>query len=125
MDLHILPNKSSIMAAIALMTPPARDAAQLLAYRITNDNSLLTDRQRLQGEWLQACSISFARSGGNPVRDKADFESFLANHGGGILNVAFSIIHVSAKDAKRRKWVGWLGKAAAVGAGAAIAAFFG
>lgn len=125
MDLLILPNKSSIMAAIALMTPPAREAAQLLAHRITSDKSLLTNMPRLESEWLQACAISLARAGINPSQDIAQFDNFITNHGSGVLNVAISIIHVGDQDMKRRKWLGWFGKAAAVGAGAAIAAFFG
>lgn len=125
MDLRILPNRSAIMAAIALMTPPAREAAELLAHRFAHDPTLMTDRTRLEAEWLQACAISYARGGSNPAADRAAFQNFLDNHGSGVLNVAFSIVHVTARDSKRQKWLGWLGKAAAVGAGAAIAAFFG
>lgn len=125
MELRILPNRSAILAAIALMPVPAREAAELLAHRIGQSPALLTDRERLEAEWLQACAISFARSGTNPTADKAAFQAFMDNHGTGVLNVAFSIIHVTARDSKRQKWLGWLGKAAAVGAGAAIVAFFG
>jgi hypothetical protein len=112
------------MAAIALMPVPAREAAELLAHRFSQDPTVMADRPRLEAEWLQACAISFARSGTNPAVDKAAFQSFLDHHGAGILNVAFSIVHVTARDSKRKKWLGWLGKAAALGVGAAIAAFF-
>lgn len=125
MNLHLLTDKASISAAVALMTPAAREAAQLLAHRIENDRTLLTDGERLQAECLQACVISFARTGNASGPDDPQIRNFVANHGTGVLNVAVSIIHVADQEAKKAKWMGWLGKAAAVGAGAAIAAFFG
>jgi hypothetical protein len=125
MNLHLLTDKASISAAVALMTPAAREAARLLAHRIENDRTLLTDRDRLQTEWLQACVISLARAGGASSPDDPELRNFVSNHGMGVLNVAVSIIHLSDQEAKKRKWMGWLGKAAAVGVGAAIAAFFG
>jgi hypothetical protein len=124
-ELRILPNKASIMAAIALMPPMAREAAELLAHRLTQDRSLVTDHAKLESEWMQACAISFARAGSNPVKDQAAFQNFLDNHGHGVLNVAFSIVHVTARDSSRKRWYGWLTKAAAAGAGAAVAVFFG
>jgi hypothetical protein len=125
MYLEILPNRPSVLAAISLMTPVAREACQLLAHRVMLDRSLLSDAVRLNTEHAQACAVSFARLQGNPAEQREAFDEFLRHHGHAVMNVAVSIVLLADKQAKTRRWMGWLGKAAAVAAGAAIGAFFG
>ena len=125
MSLHILQDRASIRAAIATMHPVARDATQLLAHRIFENPAVIQDDSKLREEWLQSCAISFARAGKNPAAHQDEFAAFLENHGSAVLNVGVSIVVYSTKSAQRKRWLGWVGKAAAVGGGIAIGAFFG
>lgn len=125
MSLHILEDRASIRAAIATMHPVARDAAQLLAHRIFENPVVVHDDSKLQEEWAQACAISFARAGKNPAVFQDEFATFVENHGSAVMNVGVSIVVHLTKSSQRKRWLGWIGKAAAVGGGIAIGAFFG
>lgn len=125
MAVHILEDRASIRAAIATMHPTASEAAQLLAHRFVENPQILQDNEVIQKELLQACAISFARSGRNLQTNAAEFNSFLDNHRQAVLNIALSIVNFLITSTRRQQRWGWIGKAAALAGGVAVGAFFG
>lgn len=125
MGLTILRDRASINAAIATMNPVASEAAQLLAYRIFEQPDMLENQDAMFDEWVQVLAVTAARHGMDPAGEDPKFRHFVEQHGNAVLNVAYSIVVFAAEESERQKRWGWLGKAAAVGAGVLIGSFFG
>lgn len=124
MDLRILPDRRTVNAAVAVMSPCAREAAELLAHRLTSDRTIMLSSERLKSEWIEACGISFLRHH-EPQSDKQPLRSFIESQGHGVLNVGVSIVHVLDQESRRSRWLRWAKASAAVAAGVAIGSFFG
>jgi hypothetical protein len=124
----LLDDPASVKAALATMNPTAREATQLLVHRIIERPILLDQREEMQTEALQACAISFLRSGRNIQENQPEWAAFLENHGANVIDIAVSVVLCLERDAQRRKRWGLVGKIAAgvgmIGA-AALGAYFG
>jgi hypothetical protein len=120
----ILETKDSIMAAIAVMPSAASEATKLLAEQLSANPSMLRNEPWVQGEWLKAVTYAYVQQYGGSDCQEDHFRQFVETHGDGIMSVALSIIVFQINAEKRRKLWGWIGKAAAVGAGIVIGSFF-
>ncbi len=83
----------------------------------------MQDREALEKACIETCLFAFSDVNTNVDGDA--FMQFAKTHGQGALNVAVSIALFAIKSQERKRWLGWVGKAAALGAAAAVGAFFG
>jgi hypothetical protein len=122
--MQLLQNKNEIKAAITLMHPVARIAAKRLAIYLLENPEIINNGKALNNAFFEACAFAIEQEGWD-IKDEARVQSFFENHSEAIINVSISIfIFTHNQAAKRRKW-GWMGKAVAFVAGAAVASFFG
>jgi hypothetical protein len=119
----LLENKSEIKAAIAIMHPVARSAAQGLANYLQENPETLKDDEARDKAYYGICFFAMEQAGWD-MKDEKRMQDFFENHGQAVLNVAASIVVYAIKESeKQRKW-GWLGKAAAFVVGAIVTSFF-
>ncbi len=122
--MHILESEDQIRAAIAMMNPVARVAAQSLANYLLDNPTVMGDADACNKAYYGACFFAMEQAGWN-VEDQTRVTAFFENHGDAVANIAMSIVVFAVNQAEnQRKW-GWVGKAAAFVGGALVASFFG
>lgn len=121
----IIEDMTTLKAALATMNPTARTATHVLAEALLQDPSLIQRQEELQQKAIVACAGAFKAYGGDPFGDEPGFEAFLREHAANVLDLAVSVLLVSAKNAQRKATWGKVGKAAALVGAAALGAIFG
>lgn len=122
--MQILDNEDQIRAAIAVMHPVARVAAQCLANHLLENPHIFADEEQRERAYFGACSFAMQQAHWD-LNDQTRLSQFFENHGDSVANVAMSIVNlVEVQSERRRKW-GWLGKAAAFTGGLIVASLFG
>jgi hypothetical protein len=120
----LLTTEAEIRAAIAMLNPVARTAAQALAHHLLENRLKLRDDEALNKAYLEHIAFAMQQHGWD-LKDKERVRKFFEDHGEAVSTLCISIVTFSINQAEhQRKW-GWLGKAAAVGAGVLIGSFFG
>ena len=122
--MQILENENQIRAAIAVMNPVARVAAQSLANHLLENPHVFRDDEQRERAYFGACAFAMQQAHWD-LQDKTRVSQFFENHGEAVVNVAVSIVSLSALQAERRKKWGWIGKAAAFTGGILVASLFG
>ena len=122
--MQILTKESEIKAAIAMLNPVARDAAQALASHILNNQDLLDNPDALNKAFVEHCLFAMGSHGWD-LEDTDRIKRFSEEHGSAVMNLAISIVAFAINQAERKRRWGWLGKAAALTAGAIIGSLFG
>ena len=117
---RLLETQDDIQSALAAMNPAAREAAQLLAYRLFENPALLHDGKAAFRECYQSCEVALLRLGVEVRANPDSFDAFLAEFGGSVMNVGFSIVHVAIKEQERKQVFGSFGKVAAAAIGVAL-----
>jgi hypothetical protein len=125
MPLQLLESKESVQAACATINPVAREAAMLLAHRIFENPALANDGKGAFYECALSCAVSLGRAGVDVNAKPEVLDAFLLEFGHAVLNIGFSIVHVSIKEHQRRAAWGIAGKVAAAAVGIALGAWFG
>lgn len=120
----LLDDAPSIKAALATMNPTARTATQVLANKLFEAPSLLQDDDELKQQALFSCAAAFCHAGYDLEKDDQRFMTFLEDHVANVLDIAVSILLVTAKKAETRRMWGNIGKVAALAGAAALGAFF-
>lgn len=120
----LLTTAPEIKAAIATMNPIAREAAEMIASHLLQHPEILSKDDELQSAAARMTAMAMVRNGIS-LSDRARTNRFFEDHGVAIMNVALSIVTFVAKEQERKRKWGWLGKAAAVGAGVLLGSLFG
>ena len=120
----LLTAEAEIRAAIAMLNPVARVAAQGLSHHLLANQELLHDEDAMRKSYME--HVAFAmRQHGWDLEDRDRIRKFFEDHGDAVANLALSIVTFSIHQAEyQRRW-GWLGKAVAVGAGVVIGSLVG
>ena len=122
--MQLLQNKHEIKAAITLMHPVARIAAQSLAIYLLENPETINDEEARDNAFFEACAFAMQQEGWD-IKNEVRVQSFFENHSEAIINVSMSIFIFTHNQAARRRKLGWMGKAAAFVAGVVVASFFG
>jgi len=125
MPLQLLESKEGVQAACATINPIAREAAVLLAHRIFENPALANDGKAAFYECAISCAVSLGRAGFDVNANPEVLDSFLLEFGHAVLNVGFSIVHVTIKEQQIKAAWGIAGKVAAAAIGIALGAWFG
>jgi hypothetical protein len=123
-EMQILENEDQIRAAIAVMHPVARVAAQSLANHLLENPHIFQDEELRERAYFGACSFAMQQAKWD-LNDQSRLVQFFENHGESVANVAMSIVNLVVSQAQKRKKWGWLGKAAAFTGGLIVASLFG
>jgi hypothetical protein len=111
MSITVLKSDSEINAALAMMSPVAVEAANLLAHRLKENPTIIHgDGDRFMDEVVQVVGISCARNGITPREGNPQYERFVENNIHPIVNVGVSL-------AMKKEGGSWLKAAALVGIG--------
>lgn len=122
--MQILENEDQIRAAIAVMHPVARVAAQCLANHLLENPQILHNEVQLERAYYGACVFAMQQACWD-LEDRSRLAHFFENNGESVANVAISIVNLVAIETERRKKWGWLGKAVAFTGGLIVASLFG
>lgn len=122
--MQLLNSPEEIRAAIGVMNPTARIACQTFATAISANPQLLQDDRNLREALVDGMIFAMQVSGFDPD-DQTRGRRFIEENHEAVFAVAVSILNVTMEQHETQKKWRWLGTAAAVGAGAALGAFFG
>lgn len=122
--MELLTTAAEIRAAIATMNPVARMATQSLAAFFLDNPATVRDGDMMNRAMLQHCAMAMDHHGWS-LDDKERIRKFFEDHGSAVENVTASIVVFSVRSQQRRQKWGWLGKAAAIGAGVILGSLFG
>ncbi len=122
--MYLLENEDQIRAAIAMMNPVARVAAQNLANHLLENPHIIRNDESCHKAFLGSCAFAMQQHGWD-LHDRGKIDNFLEDHGHSISNVAISIFHFAIAQAERKRKWGWIGKAAAFTGGVIVASLFG
>lgn len=122
--MQLLRTEAEIRAAIAIMHPVARTAAQNLAAYLLENPAILKDEKAGNEAFLGSCAFAMSQAGWD-LKDEKRVTEFLESQNEAITNVCISIVVFVVNEGQRRRKWGWLGKAGAFAAGALLTALFG
>ena len=110
---QLLETKDALQGALATLPPVVADAACTLSDLIARNPSVMTEEDQLARALESACKSAIERS----EYPSEYWECLADQYCHAIINVAVSILHVSAKLENRKAVLGNVAKAAALGLG--------
>ena len=122
--MQIIKDLNSLQAEIGRMHPTHAEASQLLASRLLERTEALTSPEMFREELMRSTMMVAMANGIDPEEDTAAFFQWLGSDADRIAVVGYSAARLVIEEHERqKKWL-WLGKAAAIVAGAALGALF-